>query len=583
MKLRTSFFNKTLNRKNISRFAPVWAVYTIILLLYFTTVSGLGTDYRVSLNASHMTKAMSVVNLLYAGILASFLFGDLFNSRHCNMLHAFPLRRETIFGTNIVTALVCSILPNALVAILAVPFLGAGWLVSPYWFAAVTLQFVFFLSTALLSVMLSGNRLGFLAVYVLVNFWSMLLWWFASTLFMDLLFGVMIRVEPFWHLCPVVYFCEVELIRVKSIDVFLSDSDRYFNTEYGEFQVLTGGEWGWPYLFLCAAIAVGLTYLALVLYRKRKLECAGDFIAIKVAEPVVLVLFTLGVGAFFQLFSQMFGYGSQYIFLAVGLLVGFFACLMLLQKTTRVFTLRAFRNFAIFVLCLAVILLGVWLDPLGITRTIPDSDEIVSVEIGRGYGSTDILWDNITLDTPEDIETIREVHQYAVDNRYYDPEGASIREVAIGMNYTLDNGRTFYRYYQIPMGTPAADALRPILSRIECVSQGMTREEFLSIEDSIHQIYINDRYFKMTDDAYRDLDLGGLLDAILADCASGAMVQYEQYHYYDYDESAEIHWDGDTWLELSYTTDEGVGTYLGLAIFNDCVNTTNWLIENRLW
>ena len=580
MKSRTSFFNKTLYRKNISRFAPVWAVYTIIMLLYFTTVSGLGTDYRVSLNAARMTNVMAVVNLIYAGILASFLFGDLFNSRHCNMLHAFPLRRETIFGTNVVTALVCSILPNALIAILAIPFLGSGWLVSPYWFAAVTLQFVFFLGTALVSVMLSGNRLGFLAMYALINFWSMLCFWFATTLFMDLLFGVSISDQLFLVLSPACNLCQVDLIRVEAINVFLSESEKYFNSEYGEFTVTLAT--GWGYLLPCAAIGMGLTYLALVLYRKRKLECAGDFIAFKVAEPVVLVLFTLGVGAFFQLFSEMFGYGSQYIFLSVGLLVGFFACLMLLQKTTKVFTLWAFRNFAIFVLCLALILFGVWMDPIGVTRIIPDSEEIVSVDVGRGYGSFNSVWDNIILTEPEDIEIIREVHRYAVEEiGHNNPEGANIYELPIGLDYTLENGKSFYRYYQIPANSPAADALRPLLSRIECVTHGMTKEEFLDIEDSIYQIYINNHYYEMTNEAYKDLDLGGLLEAILADCDSGAMVQYETYHYSDYEGHAD--WNGGAWLDLEYINEHGQNTGLSLTIFDDCDNTSRWLIENGLW
>ena len=581
MKSRTSFFNKTLYRKNLSRFAPIWAVYTIVLLLYLTVVAGLGDDYRVSLNASYMTKSMTVVNLLYAAILVAFLFGDLFNSRHCNMLHAFPLRRETIFGTNIVTALVCSILPNALVALLAIPFLGSGWLVSPYWFAAVTLEFVFFLGTALVSIMLTGNRLGFLAVYVLINFLSMLFYWFATTLFMDILFGISILPDPFFVFCPTFYLCEIELIDVKLIDAFHAEDSGFLDSTYGTFEVLAHE--GWSYLFICTAIGIGLTYLALVLYRKRKLECAGDFIAYKAAEPVVLVLFTLGVGAFFQLFSDMFGYGSQYIFLSAGLLVGFFACLMLLQKTTKVFTLRSFRNFAIFVLCLAVILVGAWVDPLGLTRIIPEQEEVVSVDVGRGYGSTNTVWNNILLTEPEDIEVIREIHRYAVEEiGHNNPEGATIHELPIGLDYTLEGGKSFYRYYQIPVDSPAADALRPLLSRIECVTRGMTEEEFLDLEDRIYNLYINDHNYEMTRDEYKDLDLSGLLEAILADCDSGAMVQYESYHYKDY-ESNYGSWDGGAWMQLDYTTENGVGTCIDLTIFDDCDNTARWLIENGLW
>ena len=97
MKLRTSFCNKTLLRKNITRFSPVWGVYTLCLLV------GMGLMYMDADNgkvnfwfASHMAKSiqiMGLVNLFFAPITAMLLFGDLFNSRMCNAIHAMPLRR----------------------------------------------------------------------------------------------------------------------------------------------------------------------------------------------------------------------------------------------------------------------------------------------------------------------------------------------------------------------------------------------------------------------------------------------------------------------------------------------------------
>ena len=574
MKSRTSFFNKTLYRKNLSRFAPVWAVYTIILLLYLSVIAGLGSDYRASRSGADMAQVMSIVNLIYAGVLVNFLFGDLFSSRHCNMLHAFPIRRETIFGTNLVTALVCSLVPNTLVAILALPFLGSGWMVSVYWLAEATLQFIFNMGTALVSIMLTGNRLGYLAVYVLVNFWSMLLLWFATTIFSPLLYGVAIPDQPFWVLCPACNFVETDTIRVEVLGDSAPDGAIYMDT-LEHFTILPRE--GWGYVFLCAAIGIALTYLALVLYRKRKLESAGDFIAFKAVEPGFLVLFTLGVGAFFQLFSQMFGYGSQYIFLAVGIVIGFFACLMLLQKTTRVFTLRAFWNFGIFAVSLTLILLVVWLDPVGITRIIPEQDEIVSVKVGQGYKSSSYLWNTIELTEEADIEAIREVHRNVLEDRYYDSEGDGIHFLSFGMEYTLESGKTLTRYYQVPMETPAADILRPILSCVECVTQ-MSREEFLALEDRIYQIYVNAKDYALTEDEYKDLDMGGLLEAIVADCDAGNMVQYEQYHYYNVE-----HWDGDPFLEINYTGADGVSRSKGFTVFDSCVNTTTWLIENHLW
>lgn len=48
----------------------------------------------------------------------------------------------------------------------------------------------------------------------------------------------------------------------------------------------------WSYLWICAGVGVLLLTAALLLYRRRKLETAGDFIAVKPLEPVFLVMYS---------------------------------------------------------------------------------------------------------------------------------------------------------------------------------------------------------------------------------------------------------------------------------------------------
>ena len=38
MKLRTSCFNSTVIKKDLRRFAPAWALYTVLLLMGVTTI-----------------------------------------------------------------------------------------------------------------------------------------------------------------------------------------------------------------------------------------------------------------------------------------------------------------------------------------------------------------------------------------------------------------------------------------------------------------------------------------------------------------------------------------------------------------
>ena len=578
MKSRTSFFNATLYRKNFTRFGPVWAIYSIILFLYFSVIAGMGSHYIRCLNGADMAICMSVVNLIYAGVLGVFLFGDLFNTRHCNMLHAFPLRRETIFFTNLASAFTFALVPNFIIALISLPFMGSGWLVSVGWFLAGFLTFLFYMGCALLAVMLTGNRLGFLAVYTLLNFLSLIFLWFGKTIFMPILFGIRIPEQPFVLFCPTYNILQVgDLVDVKVMGVDTFGAYVSVAPNYSEFTVTLGS--GWGYLTICAAVSIVLGALALVLYRKRKLETAGDFIAFKAIEPIFLVLFTLGVGAFFQMFSEVFGYGSQYIFLTMGLIVGFFGCLMLLNKTTQVFNLRTFRNFGVFAVSLAVLLLVTKMDPLGITRKIPDSQDIVSVKIGQTYAAANHMWDEIELTDPEEIETIRNVHQFAINNDDHpDPDDDSVRYLSIGIDYTLTNGNIFSRYYSIPVNSSAGDDLRPIFSRPECVVR-RSAEELLGLADNVYHIYV-DGLGLPANQVSTFADISKLMEAILADCNSGAMVQYPEYHYWDDDNSDfDKH---DPYLEIAYNTLDGGSTSFWITVYDDCVNTLAWLHNSGL-
>ena len=105
MKFRTSFCNGPVLRKDLTRFAPLWGCYSIFLLLMLTVLIGLRTEYIRCLNAADYVIAMGIVNLIYAFLAAQMLFGDLFNSRMCNALHALPLKRECWFGTHVTAAL----------------------------------------------------------------------------------------------------------------------------------------------------------------------------------------------------------------------------------------------------------------------------------------------------------------------------------------------------------------------------------------------------------------------------------------------------------------------------------------------
>ena len=93
MKSKTSFFNATALKKNITRYAPIWAVYTIFWLLFLFNLAPRHAANAAD-NVLDMLGEMVWLNLIYGGLCAAFLFMDLFKSRLCNALHALPISRD---------------------------------------------------------------------------------------------------------------------------------------------------------------------------------------------------------------------------------------------------------------------------------------------------------------------------------------------------------------------------------------------------------------------------------------------------------------------------------------------------------
>ena len=89
-------------------------------------------------------------------------------------------------------------------------------------------------------------------------------------------------------------------------------------------------------MILIGSCTVGLALLvgALLLYRTRHLERAGDFIAFKPMKPMFLAVYALCVGCvLFYLAYEISGTGTGYFFFAIGLLLGYFTGKMLLERS----------------------------------------------------------------------------------------------------------------------------------------------------------------------------------------------------------------------------------------------------------
>ena len=551
MKSRTSFFDTAVLKKNITRFAPVWVLYLVFLLMMMGLMAQ-DTGIWYASNMAESLMFMAALNFGYALVCAQLLFGDLYNSRMCNALHALPLKREGWFLTNVASGLLFSLVPNAVMALLSMVLCGKLWTVSLAWLLCVSVQYLFFFGIATLSAYLVGNRFAMGLVYLIINLFSLIAYWLADRLYVPNLYGIQLENQIFFTLSPLVKMCAFN----------------YLDVVIEKTHGLPSGYWyfyqGWGYIAICAAIGIGAMGLALLAYRKRHLECAGDFVAVKGLGPVFLVLYTLCVGACCHGFFDLFLGNDSGVYLLVGLTVGFFTGLMLLERQVRVFRKKTCLGFAAFVLAFFGTILGARYDVLGVVRWMPKAQNVQSVYITTG-SSFYYVRDGLQQADPGDIDMALTLHKAGLEHRNW---SENVREdTRVLLTYTMKNGLRHSREYYIDVDTDVGRQLQSYLSRPETVIGEVY--DF----GSISQAEFYDPGIVITDPTA----LAGLYDAIVADCEAGKMAQDWNFHR-----------DGNSYyINLQFVRADGVHYYREVMVWDDCETIRAWVedmgIEFEKW
>ena len=521
MKSKTFFCEKTLLKKNLRRFAPFWGLFTLALLM---GLSVLVQDYRgrfdLGMHLARNSREMAPFMLAYGLLMGELLFGDLFDSRMCSGIHALPLRREQIFSVNLLSGLLSCLIPTAVMALAAIPFLMGipmeqGWLLAPLWFAALNLQFLFFFGLASFCAMLAGTRLAMALLYGIVNFASVLIYFPFSTIYVPLLVGVMDNSDPFQRFCPTLQMADTILIECERNEEI---------NPVGHFQL---GE-GWGYLLLCAGIGVALMAGALLLYRSRKLECAGDFLSLPRLKPLFQITAGLLAGAAAYMFSGIF-FGTYYrwtfqlIFIVTGMAVGWFAARMLLDKTLRVFRRSSVLGLLALMLAVGASVGITALDPLGIEDRIPEVEEVESVRVDDFYYGTTGREEDV-FRSPEDIEKVVRLQELAISQDLRDWNRHELYQfqesyhlVNFRLQYTLKNGKQLNRYYYVTSEGESGDLARDLFGRVErVIPRGLRNFDWA---DRVTGLSFNG----LGVDPAELSDLEGLVEAVKLDAESGSL------------------------------------------------------------
>ena len=401
MKCRTSSSDFAILKKDLTRFAPVWLGLCAYLTIW--AINLLTTDYYNSL-------VYEPIAPIFAPILAMVLFSYLFDPKECFMVHSLPIRRERLFGIHILAGFVMFLVPTAIFCFVTRNVTYAS---AMYRFLFTAAEFLLLFSIFTLCTMLTGRKIGAAALYLFILAMPTMLDSIVQDVYLPLLPGLHWNSE-FYILNPMMLV------------------SRY--ADFYHEAVLTATD----LLYLAGVLLASLTILgaSLFLYRRRKLECAGDLLSVRTMEPVFAVC-AFFFGAVFM--TGMRSGPSPMIYF--GAVIGYLAYWMLSKKTARVFTKRIVLGLVGLLVLFTASCIAVKSDPLDRVHYLPDTAQIKTASFMDSPG----YLNRLETSDPEMIDAILELHGDLLETDIesdWDDDGSEFYIV-----YELNNGQIIQRNY----------------------------------------------------------------------------------------------------------------------------------------
>lgn len=462
MKSKISFFNAGLFRSTLRRFWPLWTIHFAGWLLFLpvlTLMNNLGpnksTNFIFAICESAVF-ASSVVAFIMAILAAMAVFSFMYSSRSTGLIASLPVRREAIFCSTWLGGVFVIVGSNLVIALLTFLFsLGAttsaalAFKAVCIWLGVYSMQFILFFGIASLTAVMTGSIAVLPILYIIFNFLAV-----GMEAIIRLDFSCLI-----WGMSNGSFDCVLDFLSPLFYMVGSFVPDVEYNTPYvadtlgslldRECVAVTYSHW-LPTVIYCL---VGLIFsaAALMVFRKRRMESAGDVVAVRCMHPVFkygvtvcsalcggLLLYTVLFALFESRSASVF---IMILSMIIFAFIGYFGAKMLLEKSFHVFR-GSWVGFIVVCCLCAVFTLCCDLDVLGIGAYVPKEGSIKSITVyQRG-----------PVEDPAIIENYRQLHEKIVSYKdEYEHIVYSDDTESIMFEYELKNGRTVSREYTLPM------------------------------------------------------------------------------------------------------------------------------------
>ena len=554
MKSKISFFNKTIFKKNVTLYWPIWVLYTLFLVFVQPVMFWSNCYYSKFYDMyTYQDKLEDLIEVIYMDVHIYFiafmalasgmaLFHYLYNQKSANMIHAFPVDRIQLFGTNVLSGIAFLAVPQTISCVLlAIVALCNGvmevYYIAYWWLLALGTDVVAF-SVVTFCAMFTGHLLA-LPVYTgILNYFSYLVYYLIYVTVSVFGFGIN------------------DLGReTERVVAFFSPTECFIQNVglYEKWDSVTK-EWdgvsvyGVEVLAIYLAAALVLYAAAFITYKKRHIEQAGEFITVGWVKPI----FRFGValaggflgGILMREFLRGIGIGCNMALFVILLLifgaVCFFIADMLLHKSFRVFKKKNWMHCGICMAAIVVTFFGI----LGIGRQYenyqPELAEIESAYVDWGY--------EIELEA-EEAEVILALHKEILANRELcmkEMEKSGYRDYEyVRIGYYLKNGDYTRRSYELPNGYEQIDSILTQIAEMETDVDNYLNYVFVENYEDIEVFYGGYFEAQFVEDSFTDSDgdmvynyntvqfseeqAKEIYEAIIADVNAGTLMKYNIY------------------------------------------------------
>ena len=579
---KTSFFNKTLFRKNMARFWPMWGMVSFIgMLLPAAMLLELGQHTMrpqdlTQLYYQALVYVIPIVSLVYAILCALACWEYLFFPRNLSMMHTLPITRQGIFVTNFLSGMAMMLIPYVVTGLMCmiVSALFGIFSLLPLLETIIGVLglSLFYFCSATFVAFLTGNIFMLPPLYFLLHFLAPLTDFLSATYASQFIYGLNSdysgRLD---FLSPTVYL--MKSMEVTSITIETQNPDFPSEMMIETIGYDLHGLWIIGVYALIGLVLLGTAWL---LYSRRRSECAGDVIAVRHLKPV----FRFGIAALAALTGGLVLYmllwGTIYdkmliapvplaVFMIIAGAIGYYAASMMLAKSLRVFK-GSWKGLSLVAAFSIVLCFSLSADVFGIGSRVPAVNDIQTLTFRAGGNSYVFEAEDFESDSAEAalLQQVLDVHKaIAADSDYIvecidsDNRSEPVREYdysevsaynSVRFTYMLKDGTKVERRYNVPLTRDRIAQPETYDAKLDALVNGNDmRCKRLFIDRPEYFPYSGDIWLDFgvyNNFTLNDRETAAMLEAVRKDAAAGTWGQYFWFnddHEVNYAMSIDLH------------------------------------------